>query len=61
MQVTDPVHHMTIDSERAAAREVWKGRTYYFCSESCQEKFRAARDHYETKADNHNAHSSRNR
>jgi Cu+-exporting ATPase len=50
MKVTDPVCNMTIDSEQAAAREVWKGQTYYFCSKSCQEKFRAAPDRY-VKAD----------
>jgi Cu+-exporting ATPase len=51
MQVTDPVCHMTIDSEQAAAREVWKGKTYYFCSNSCHEKFRAAPDRYAINVD----------
>lgn len=32
MRVTDSVCHMTIDSEQAPVREVWKGKTYYFCS-----------------------------
>jgi YHS domain-containing protein len=46
MQVTDPVCGMTIESEKAAAREVLQGQTYYFCSNLCQEKFRAAPDRY---------------
>ncbi len=53
MQVTDPVCQMTIDSNEAAGREVWKGQTFYFCSKSCQEKFRASPDRYATKADDH--------
>lgn len=52
MQVTDPVCNMAIESEQATGREVWKGQTYYFCSKSCQEKFRAAPDRYAKKADN---------
>jgi YHS domain-containing protein len=51
MQVTDPVCNMTIDSNEAASREAWKGQTYYFCSKSCQEKFRASPDRFATKAD----------
>jgi YHS domain-containing protein len=61
MQVTDPVCDMTIDSEQAAAREVWKGQTYYFCSKSCQEKFRAAPDRYVKKADGPGVHDSHGR
>ncbi len=51
MQVTDPVCNMAIESEQAAGREVRKGQTYYFCSKSCQEKFRAAPDRYAKKTD----------
>lgn len=58
MQVTDPVCGMTIESEKAAAHEIWQGQTYYFCSKSCQEKFRAAPDRYAKKADNRGAASS---
>jgi len=46
MQVTDPVCGMTIDSSKAAATEVVKGQTYYFCSTSCRDKFRADPDRY---------------
>jgi RND family efflux transporter MFP subunit len=39
---TDPECGMKVD--RASARRLeWKGATYYFCSESCERKFRAAR------------------
>ena len=58
MQVTDPVCGMTIESEKSAAREVWQGQTYYFCSKSCQEKFRAAPDRYTKKAGDHATHGS---
>lgn len=51
MQVTDPVCHMTIESNEATGREVWKGQTHYFCSKSCQEKFRASPDRYAAKGD----------
>lgn len=56
MQVTDPVCGMTIDSETAAAREVWQGQTYHFCSKSCQEKFRAAPDRYVKGAEHRGPH-----
>jgi Cu+-exporting ATPase len=52
MQVTDPVCSMTIESEKAAACEVWRGQTYYLCSKSCLENFRAAPDRYARKPDN---------
>ena len=58
MQVTDPVCGMTIESKKAVAREARQGQTYYFCSKSCQEKFRAAPDQYVKKADDHPAYSS---
>lgn len=57
MQVTDPLCHMTIDSEQAAAREVWKGRTNYFCSKSCHEEFVAAPDGYVKTAAVRGSHS----
>ena len=46
MQVTDPVCGMTIDTAKAAGQEQWQGRTFYFCSKSCQEKFKAAPERY---------------
>jgi P-type Cu+ transporter len=38
--VTDPVCGMTIDPADAAGTVVHEGRTYYFCAESCRERFR---------------------
>lgn len=35
----DPVCGMNIDPEDAAATSQHKGRTYYFCSEGCKDKF----------------------
>jgi P-type Cu+ transporter len=58
MQVTDSVCGMTIESEKFAAREVWQEQTYYFCSTSCQEKFRTAPDRYAKKVGDHAAHGS---
>ena len=37
----DPVCGMTVDPARAAATAEHAGRTYYFCSKSCAERFRA--------------------
>lgn len=46
MQVTDPVCGMIIDSKKAASTNKWHDDTYYFCSTSCQEKFRASPERY---------------
>ena len=46
MQVTDPVCGMSLESTKAAATEVLKDSIYYFCSESCRAKFRAALERY---------------
>ena len=39
--VVDPVCDMTIDPADAVGRSDFKGHTYYFCSDSCLERFRA--------------------
>ncbi|MBI4767801.1 MAG: heavy metal translocating P-type ATPase [Deltaproteobacteria bacterium] len=39
MKVTDPVCGMTIEDKDAAVTTDYKGKTYYFCSPSCQAKF----------------------
>jgi Cu+-exporting ATPase len=39
--VKDLVCGMEIDPKSAVATEDYKGETYYFCSESCHEKFKA--------------------
>ncbi|MBI5188665.1 MAG: YHS domain-containing protein, partial [Nitrospirae bacterium] len=39
MRVTDPVCEMIIEDTDAVAKSVYKGTTYYFCSEPCKENF----------------------
>lgn len=39
--VNDPVCGMQIDTADAAGQSDFQGRTYYFCSEDCKEKFDA--------------------
>src|SRR3989475_1097663 len=38
---TDPVCHMEVMPETAAARYDYKGKTYYFCNPRCLERFKA--------------------
>src|SRR5947199_8821494 len=38
---TDPVCHMQVMTETAAARYDYKGKTYYFCNPRCLERFKA--------------------
>jgi YHS domain-containing protein len=35
----DPVCHMQVDQNTAAAMSEYKGRKYYFCAPGCKEKF----------------------
>ena len=44
VEVLDPVCGMTIAPEDAVGHVDHKGRTYYFCSESCVDQFRATPD-----------------
>lgn len=37
--VADPICGMSVDPAHAAAASVRGGRTYYFCSATCQERF----------------------
>ena len=46
----DPVCGMTVDPKNAAAASVHGGRTYYFCSTSCRDKFEKAPGQYVTAA-----------
>jgi Cu+-exporting ATPase len=39
VQVTDPVCKMVIEEKDAVGSSVYKGVTYYFCTESCKEHF----------------------
>jgi len=37
----DPVCGMEVTEENAACSYDYKGRTYYFCAESCRDRFAA--------------------
>jgi YHS domain-containing protein len=39
--VTDPVCGMHIESEEAAGTLEYKGKTYFFCSQTCHDAFEA--------------------
>jgi Cu+-exporting ATPase len=39
MKVVDPVCNMTIEDNDAVGTSLYKGTTYYFCSQSCKENF----------------------
>lgn len=39
MRVTDPVCKMNIEESEAAAKQMYQGATYHFCSTSCRDKF----------------------
>src|SRR5689334_22247046 len=38
-KVKDPVCGMTVDPAKAAGKAEHKGKTYYFCSKRCAERF----------------------
>ena len=46
----DPVCGMTVDPRTAAGSHVHGGRTYWFCAQSCLERFRADPDRYLARA-----------
>lgn len=39
MKVKDPVCGMQIEDKEAAGTSTYKGERYFFCSESCRDKF----------------------
>ena len=43
--VKDPVCGMEIDPKSAASEE-YRGKTYYFCSDACHDKFKAKPEKY---------------
>src|SRR5438270_13956794 len=43
---TDPVCHMQVMPETAAARTEYKGKTYYFCNQHCLERFQKNPEQY---------------
>src|SRR5256714_4682811 len=45
-EVVDPVCGMTIDPADAVGHADYKGHRYYFCAESCLERFKAAPGKY---------------
>lgn len=55
----DPVCGMQIELEDAAASEVHEGRTFYFCSRLCHERFVADPHRYGHPADEHEGHTHR--
>ena len=42
----DPVCGMTIDPESAAGQSTYQDRTYYFCSQQCEQRFEAEPGRY---------------
>jgi len=46
--VTDPVCGMEIDPATAAASQEYEGKTYYFCSQACHQRFVATPEQYTT-------------
>ena len=44
--VIDLVCGMEIDEEKAAGSSTYQGKTYYFCSVPCKEKFQKAPEQF---------------
>ena len=42
----DPVCGMTVDSSKTPFRSEWNGKTVYFCSAGCKERFDADPERY---------------
>ncbi len=42
----DPVCGMEVDPSKAAAKTVYKGKIYYFCSPMCKSEFEKDPEHY---------------
>jgi YHS domain-containing protein len=43
---TDPVCNMEVTKENAACSYEHKGKTYYFCAESCRDSFATQPDQF---------------
>ncbi len=54
--VKDPVCGMDIEQEKAAAQQEHEGKTYYFCSASCHDKFKVSPQAYAQKQAGGDAH-----
>ena len=46
---TDPVCDMAVDENTATIVADYKGKTYYFCSEECKERFQTYPETYANK------------
>jgi YHS domain-containing protein len=46
MKVVDPVCKMEIDSNQAAGKVEYQGKTYYFCAPGCKKAFEDAPQKY---------------
>lgn len=46
----DPVCGMTVDEQKAAGQSEYKGKTYYFCAQTCQRKFEEDPEKYAGKS-----------
>lgn len=46
----DPVCGMDIEPSHAAAKTEYQGKTYYFCSQSCRERFSTNPERYTASA-----------
>ena len=42
----DPVCGMTVDRQKSTAASTYQGKTHYFCSSSCRDKFENAPEKY---------------
>ncbi len=45
-KVLDPVCKMEVDPQKAYAKLKYEGQTYYFCTETCLNKFEADPEKY---------------
>lgn len=54
--VKDPVCGMELNESAASAKTDYKGKTYYFCSSSCQSAFEREPEKYATKGDSGSEH-----
>jgi YHS domain-containing protein len=46
MKVIDPACNMEIEDKWAAYKTEYKGKTYYFCCESCKKRFDESPEKY---------------
>jgi Cu+-exporting ATPase len=58
MKVKDPVCGMTIEDKDAAGTSTYRGKTYFFCSTSCKEKFDKNPGAYAEKKTPENSHTT---